>query len=220
MSAARQAIDIEPREGHFHALQGDALFARKMYRQALASYSQALKNNNGYFYYYLRRGLTKLKLRDSRGAFDDLESSVGLLPTATAYNAMGQQVLANGKRNQAKEYFSMAASSDSETGRQARYSFVQLDLIDNPGRYLRAEVSLQGDYAQLRVLNPTPVPLRSASYVLEYRDQKGYLRSSNRYFLSAIPAGGTVSTRIWLGADHSVDVRKGAGVRFMEVELN
>lgn len=47
-------ITSEPREGLFHALQGDVLHEQKRFAAAVASYNQALARNPGFFYFYLQ----------------------------------------------------------------------------------------------------------------------------------------------------------------------
>jgi len=220
MSFAEKALAVEPREGHFHALQGDVYIARKMYNQAMDSFDRAIDRNSGYFYYYLRRGLTKQELGEYMSANVDLRKSTDLLPTATAYNAMGELALAGGNTRAAMEHFSKAAASDSDSGRAARFSLIQLDLPQNPDRYLRSEVQLGGDFALVRVYNPTPVSIQSVGFVIEYIDKQGNLRRTDPYLLGGVPAGGTISTRVWMGPFDGADATKAAGIRFMQAVVN
>jgi beta-barrel assembly-enhancing protease len=87
---AAEALRLEPREGHFHALMGDVEFQRQNWRAAANRYGDAIARNDRFFYYHLRQGLARQRLGESQAAEVSLEASVRLLPTADAYFALGQ----------------------------------------------------------------------------------------------------------------------------------
>ena len=49
---SREAIKLEPREGHFYALRGDAYFMDERYRDASRDYSSAISRQADFFFYY------------------------------------------------------------------------------------------------------------------------------------------------------------------------
>ncbi len=85
---ANRALGIEPREGLFHALKGDVYSKRQQNVQALQAYNAAIKDNPGFYYFYLRRGLTYKAQGNKTAARNDLQRSMNLLPTKTAQEAL------------------------------------------------------------------------------------------------------------------------------------
>ncbi len=174
LSLAQQAIRGEPNEGHFHALVGDINMKQQQYQNALTSYNKAVELNSEFFYFYVQRGLNKQKLGDQQGARIDLEKSTKLLPTATALNALGNMSLAQGNRQKALGYFKDAAVSNSEPGRQAKQSFVRLDMNENPGSHIKTRINLDRKrFVIITVTNPTPIPVRDVKVLMRYPDSQG-----------------------------------------------
>jgi len=196
----RMAIEIEPREGHFYALLGDLNVAKQNYRQAMLKYDRAVAQPGDFFYFYLQRGLAAGKLGDHNRAARDLEASVRLLPTATAYNALGNLALSSGDSNRAKKYFELAAGSGSEPGREAMQSLVRLDLPDNPGRYITARAGLDRQaYIVVEVSNTTPILVGNILLRISYPDTRGMKRTMTRQVSGIIPAGKSVRVNTGLG---------------------
>ncbi len=187
---ATRALKTEPREARFHALLGDADFARKDYKKALEHYDRALAQDPRYFAFYLQRGLTKRQLGDLSGAKEDLAQSVKLLPTVESYNVLGQLALAEGDRAQAKDFFRQAAGSETGPGREALRSLTELDLPDNPNRYLKVRLGAnqRGDLLAY-LANPTHLTLRDVRLVIRYRDPSGRMRELTRILPGRIGAG-------------------------------
>jgi len=220
LSLAKQALEIEPREAHFHALQGDVYFVQDRYRKALTNYNQSLEYNDHFFYYFVQRGLTKGKLGDRDGARSDLKRSVQLLPTAKAYNALGNLSLAEGDRNQAKKHFSVAAGSQSETGQQAMRSLIRLDLSDNPSNYLQVRTGInKKGYVVAQVSNPTPVPVDNVRLLLRYRNAQGRIREVVQKVPGTIASGKAATVKTGLGPVTSSKTIQGLSATVINAEV-
>ena len=207
MQFADNALRIEPKEGHFYALQGDAHYKLQNYYGAVSSFNSAIKRNDNYFYYYLARGMTKRKLGKQRESYADLQASTKLLPTAIAYNALGEMELSGGNTVRASEYFNTAASSDSPAGREARQSLFQLDFPQNPGKYIRVDYGLdRAGYLIARITNNAPVAVRNIRLAVEYPDTNGTNRSISRLVPGSIPADQNYTIGLNLGPYNSTKV--------------
>lgn len=161
LNLAEEAIRIEPREALFYGLRGDVRFEQGHYRQAEQDYDKAMQRDPAFFRHPLRRGLVREKLGDRTGAEQDLQASLKLLPTATAYYGLGRLALDGGQRRQAKDFFGKAAGSASTDGREAEKAFLRLDLQDNVGRYLAAvPVQDQSGRLAIRIRNGSKYSLR------------------------------------------------------------
>lgn len=181
MAFANEAIRIEPREGHFYALQGDALLAKKRYPDARAVFSTAIERNSNFFYYPLQRGLIALQLNDKKAARRDLEASIALLPTAMAAHGLGNIAESDGNLDMALQYYKNAAGSQSEVGQQAYRDLLRLDLPRNPGQYLQMRTGLD-DKGQLivEIANPTPAAVSNLVLAVRYADQNGRVQQVSR----------------------------------------
>jgi len=177
LGLAEKALAAEPKEALFHALRGDVLFKKGLYKDAVTNYDRALERNNGYFHYYLQRGLALQQLGQRDKAVADLEYSTKLLPTAPALNALGKTSLAQGDRTRAKQYFAAAAESDSQPGQEAAASLVRLDLPDNPQKYLNVRLGLdRSNYLMIEVVNSTGVTVKDVDVVVLLTDTAGLRR--------------------------------------------
>ena len=113
---------------------------QRRYRAAIDNYDEALERDADYFDYYLGRGVAYARLEENRAARADLERSADLLPTAIAMNELGKLSLAEGDREAAKQYFQQASAAQGLVGQEAQGAFMQLDVQDNPGAYVQAQV--------------------------------------------------------------------------------
>jgi len=200
LALAQEAIQIEPREGHFYALRGDIHYKEGRYVQAVADYNRAIDLNRNYFYYYLQRGLTKKKMNRPQEAQADLQTSTRLLPTATAYNSLGELELAAGSPQKARQYFQEAASSDSPAGNEARLSLLRLDFPENADKYIQIQLGLnQGGYIIARVYNKAPLSIANLQLYIEYPDSTGKTHQTTRWLQTVIPAGKSYATNLNLG---------------------
>lgn len=167
------ALSVEPDEALFFALRGDAHAALDDTASAVADYGEALARYGEFFYPLLKRGLLSARLGDDLGAKRDLEASLALLPTPRAHLGLGNQALAEGRYDNAKDHYANAADPDSEIGKEAYRALVRLDLPARPETYLRAEI-VRDRYGQarVRVTNPTSLPVQGVVLELSYRQGK------------------------------------------------
>lgn len=154
-----KALSLEPREPRFHGLAADIKLREKALRQAVDGYSHAMTLDDGYYEYYLGRGLAYSRLGDREQARADLERSNSLLPTALATNELGSLALQAGNRDAAKSYFRQVAQTSGPLARSARTRFIQLDLADEPGQYFAARLYFQSGRVNLMVANQSDVPV-------------------------------------------------------------
>ena len=187
---AQEAIRIEPREGHFYALRGDIHLKEKRYNNALVDYNRSIDLNGNYFYYYLQRGLTKKKLNQPREASADLQASTKLLPTATAYNSLGELEMSAGASQRARQYFQKAAGSDSPAGKEAQMSLLRLDFPQNAGKYIQIQVKLNDKgYMIAKISNKAQLGIKNLGISIDYPDSSGRRQQITRRFQGVIPAG-------------------------------
>jgi len=187
---AQKAIAIEPREGHFHSLLGDIEQRKKNFKGAKIHYNKAISLNGNFFYYHLQRGLINESLNANPEARRDLERSAQLLPTADAYNALGNIARKEGQTNKAKQYYAKAGNQNSAAGKAAFTSLVELDLPENPAKYLKVRLGLsQSGTLIAEVSNPTPRDVTGLVLALEYPDSSGQMRQSNQSLPGRLKAG-------------------------------
>jgi len=189
-SLAREAMRIEPREAMFYSLLGDTLTEIGDQRQAMTYYNDAVEKDADFFRHYLQRGRLALKLGQRKQARKDLEKSLKLLPTGDAYYDLGQLVLTEGKERKAVRYFRKAADSRSEAGKAATLMLHQLDLPNNPGRYLKTSLKREKGCIEVIIQNPTSVPVTRLDVMVKKRKVK------KRFTISqTIPPGARLKYR-------------------------
>lgn len=200
MEAAQKAITIEPKEGLFYALRGDTFLEQNNYNNALSGFTRAIDQPGDYYYFFLRRGLVLERLNRYSEAGVDLGKSVELLPTAIAYNSLGNIAMRRGDTMKAKEYFRVAASSDSDAGLQAINSLVRLDLPDNPGSYIKARPLLDNKgYLVARVTNPTPLSVYNVQLRIIHQDKTGRRQTTTRLVPQIIDPGSSAILPLGIG---------------------
>lgn len=123
---AGEALAILPNEAKFHALLGNVALARKDQESAFRHFNRAVELFPRFFEYRIHRGRIFLE----RGALDDARTDFQianeLLPTAIAYENLGDIALRQGRRQDAIEAWSVAAQSDSPAGQRARQKLARL----------------------------------------------------------------------------------------------
>ncbi len=200
LTLADQAIAIEPKEALFFGLRGDALQKQGNPKAALAEYDRALALNNDYFLFYQNRGLALQRLGQNSRAAADFEQGVKRLPTATSLNALGEYALAGGNRAKAKEYFAAAAGSKSPAGEAAGRSLLRLDLPENPQKYVKIALDLDGrGQLQVRLGNPNPEAIADIAFQVRYPDANGRLQTVRRSWNGTLEPGRSVSLAVGLG---------------------
>ena len=177
----KKAIAIEPREGHFHSLLGDIEQKNKRYRAALKYYDKAIALNDNFFYYHLQSGLVNERLNRKAASRRSLERSLELLPTADAFNGLGNIARQERRFDKAKQYYARAADHPSDVGKAAFGSLVELDLADNPGKYIGLRTGVDKKGRVLAVIsNPTPKNITGLVIVVQFPDAEGRLRQVQR----------------------------------------
>jgi predicted Zn-dependent protease len=190
-TAAAEAAEALPGEGHFHSLLGDIDAARNRDAAALAHYDDAIARNDEFFYPYLRSGLIQQRMGRSAAAEASLQASIELLPTADAYYALGAIAERRGDRGRALELYSQAAGGNSPAGEAARDAAVRLDLPSNPGKYVNVRTGLDADGTLLiELANVTRLEVSGITLAIRYAEG-GALRELRRSWPSRLAAGAT-----------------------------
>jgi len=161
LAKVNAALKLQPKEAAFHGLRGDIRRTQGRKSDALINYNRAIGFDDGYYAYYLGRGLVRSLAADSgQGASlakADLNKSVSLLPTAIAYEQLGKIAESEGNQDAALQYYEAASKSGGAAGQTALKSLWRIDLPRRPGEYLSAKVINTGRGPVLIVTNPTDV---------------------------------------------------------------
>jgi len=170
---AKQAIEREPKEALFYGLLGDSRMHEKSFKKAESAYSDALKRDNGFYYYFLRRGQARHEMERFDDARVDLERSVELLPTSQANQLLGTFARRSGDEQKAMQYFRAAAADTSSlAGQLAQLEVVSAELPRNPGKYIRVQaVPVQGGRVAIEVSNVSPVAVRKVVVEIRHLDE-------------------------------------------------
>lgn len=186
----RKAISIEPQEGHFHSFLGDIEQENNNVAAARQHYNRAIELNDEFFYPHLQLGLMSEQTRDYQTARRALNRSIELLETANAYNALGNIARSSGRRDQALAMYSKAAGHKSEAGAQALGSLVDLDLPNNPGKYVVAKHQVSRDgLVRVQLQNKTPRNVAGVKLRIVYPDASGRMRDITRTISGVLAAG-------------------------------
>ena len=171
---ADAAIQLFPDEAHFYALRGDARFTDEQYDNAIRNYDIAIRRRDGFFQYYLQRGLSKEKLGNDHAAITDLEKSIELFPTAIAHYSLGNIAAKQGNKQKAIEHYTMVAGGQGEIAAAATEALVRLDLADNPDKYIQVRCYQDNNgNLGLSIGNATPLTVTGVRYAVQYRDTLG-----------------------------------------------
>src|SRR5687768_1940832 len=200
LAKANEAIRLLPGEAHFHALRGDAFLVKKLLPAATDAYTEAIARNDGFFYYYLQRGLIAENRKQDGRARQDLETSIKLLPTGAAYYALGNIASRAQNLDAARQYYAKAAGSEGEIGQAAGLALMRLELPQNPGKYIRTQAGLdERGMLVVAVGNATPVPVTGISIAIQYVDAQGRLRDMQRDYPGTLGAGQQAQVATGLG---------------------
>ncbi len=138
-----------------------------------------------YFKPHIQTGIALFNLGKKTEAEPYLKRANELLPTAPGYALMGQIAESRGQTDLALQNYQMAASSNSEIGREAAESAMRIDLPRNPARYIQSGV--QADNAgnlYAIVQNGTSVPIgRVQVRVVKYDARTGRAVGQSRPML-------------------------------------
>ena len=197
---ANEAIGMFEDEGHFYALRGDAHMVKEDFNLAEDNYDSAIRRRDSYFYYFLQRGRTREKLARYDDAVADLETSNSMFPTSVAYLSLGRIAAAQGDTATAVEHLEKIAGGQDAVAQAARTELARLDLGRNPARYVlrRCDADSAGNLV-VSVKNDTTVRMSGISFVVEYNDAQGRLRTERRNVPGLLDGGEVVSVNTGLG---------------------
>lgn len=172
---AKQAIAGEPREARFQELLGDISMSQKKPAEALKFYDKAIALQPDYFKPHVQSGIALFNLDRKAEAEKSLLQANKLLPTAPGHYLLGKIAEDRGDLNSALKNYQVAASSNSEIGKQSTADFVRLDLPQHPEKYLKSGVLADGAGNLFAVVeNPTPVTVRRVQLrVIQYDPRTG-----------------------------------------------
>ena len=197
---AQEATRLLPAEAQFHALLGDIALQQKRYDEAARYFGDAVARNDRFFYYHLQKGIAHRQLRQWDPARAELERSVQLLPTADAYYALGAVAEQRGDRAAALANYARAAQSEGTAGQSAQDATARLDLPTNPGKYLTARGSVDGNGQLIvEVGNPTRVLVADVLVTVRYTDAQGAVHDESRQLTGQLPPGQALRQAVGFG---------------------
>lgn len=214
---AEAAREIIPDEALVATTLGDIEMAANRPAAALEHYQQALRLNDAFFYPYLSRGNANLALDRLDQAEIDYESSIRLLPTASAYLGLGRVAQARGNVALATEHYARAAESSGAAGVAARVALIRLDLPENPERYLSLTSSLDvNGQLIVEIRNPTVIDITGIELGVSYLSG-GQVRVRNLPVDGTIPSndGRRLATGLGpfaSGSDYQVTIERARAV--------
>ena len=200
----QQAIDSEPREGHFYALLGDIEADEDDLNAADRAYDQAVNLNPNFFYPLMRSGVINERQGRIAKAKRRLNRSLELLETAEAYNTLGAIAEREGNLQQAEDLYARAAQDSGAAGQTALTSLVSLRSKSNPAALVSLRWGIGADGKVLiEATNKTPRTLMGIDLQLRLVDAQGILRSYDQRLVGLSPGQVTqVSTGLRPGSGH------------------
>ena len=198
----QQAIDSEPREGHFYALLGDIEADEDDLNAADRAYDQAVNLNPNFFYPLMRSGVINERQGRIAKAKRRLNRSLELLETAEAYNTLGAIAEREGNLQQAEELYARAAQDSGAAGQTALTSLVSLRSKSNPAALVSLRWGIGADGKVLiEATNKTPRTLMGIDLQIRLVDAQGISRNYNQRLVGLSPGQVTqVSTGLRPGS--------------------
>ena len=198
----QQAIDSEPREGHFYALLGDIEADEDDLNAADRAYDQAVNLNPNFFYPLMRSGVINERQGRIAKAKRRLNRSLELLETAEAYNTLGAIAEREGNLQQAEDLYARAAQDSGAAGQTALTSLVSLRSKSNPAALVSLRWGIGADGKVLiEATNKTPRTLMGIDLQIRLVDAQGISRNYNQRLVGLSPGQVTqVSTGLRLGS--------------------
>ena len=198
----QQAIDSEPREGHFYALLGDIEADEDDLNAADRAYDQAVNLNPNFFYPLMRSGVINERQGRIAKAKRRLNRSLELLETAEAYNTLGAIAEREGNLQQAEDLYARAAQDSGAAGQTALTSLVSLRSKSNPAALVSLRWGIGADGKVLiEATNKTPRTLMGIDLQIRLVDAQGISRSYNQRLVVLSPGQVTqVSTGLRPGS--------------------
>ncbi|MGB0997277.1 MAG: M48 family metalloprotease [Pseudomonadales bacterium] len=198
---ANKALSIEPNEARFHSLLGDIANVDDRLPGAQRHYRNAIRLNDSFFYPYLQSGLVSRDLGELTAAKRSLNRSVELLPTATAYNALGDIAETEGNLPEAKEYYAAASKDPGSAGQTALTALIKLNVAERPDAYIDTAVGLasNGEWV-IAMRNNAPRAFTDIELELLYRANDGRVQRRQITLSGTLAAQSTRQTRTGLDA--------------------
>jgi hypothetical protein len=129
-------------------------------------------------------------------------------------NALGNLSLNQGDTATAKQYFAAAAGSNSSAGKAASRSLVQLDLPDNPDKYLQLRFGRdQNGYLLVQMTNRTDQTVKDIDFIVQFRDSKKDVRQVQLQFPGRLGGQKSKTVATGIGPFDSVKHIQGKVVR-------
>ena len=189
---AKQAIAGEPREARFQELLGDIALTDKKSQEAIGYYEKAIKMQPDYFKPHIQTGIALFNLNKKTEAEPYLKRANELLPTAPGHALLGQIAEGRGQTDVALQHYQIAASSNSEIGREAVERAMRIDLPRNPAKYIQSGVQADNTgnlYAIVQNGTSTPIG-RVQIRVVRYDAQTGRAIGQSRpMIINGVAAG-------------------------------
>lgn len=126
MAKINEAIRIEPDEAGFYAFRGYLHEQKNATRQAKADYDKAVSLYPEMFSYRLQRGLHVMELNNLSQAQQDFKAANDVVPTSIAFLKLGDIAVAQGRRQDALQFYSQAAKAEGEIGQEAQRKLAAL----------------------------------------------------------------------------------------------
>ena len=190
LSNVNVALNRDSEEALFHGLRGSIRLKQSRYDDAVTNFDRAIARDSTYYLHYLNRGMALSKTSERRRAKADLSRSVRLLPTASAYQTLGQIAEAEGDPQSAKQYYAQAGQSQSAEGQAARESLMRLELPEQPAKYIDVRVGTdERNRYLLHVRNPTSLTISDVVIRVELTTAQGVRTTTSR--VDRIAAGQT-----------------------------
>lgn len=157
---ANQAIAGEPREARFQELLGDIALTQQKPTEALNFYEKAINMQPDYFKPHIQSGIALFNMGKKAEAEVFLNRANALLPTAPGHALLGQIAEGRGQTDVALKHYQVAASSNSEIGKESLTRAVKIDLPRNPSKYIQSGPVADGSGAlYAAVQNATSLPI-------------------------------------------------------------
>jgi beta-barrel assembly-enhancing protease len=177
-------------------------------------YDKAIQLQPDYFKPYVQSGIALFNAGKKEQAEPFLKKANQLLPTAPGYALLGQIAEGRGETNLALQHYQLAASSDSDIGKEAAGRAMRIDLPRNPARYLPSgPIADDTGLVYAAVQNNSNVTVARVQVRMLQYDNRGRLVNQSRPMLItggiAPGARGTVAT--------SVRIQDQAALQFFRV---
>ncbi len=208
LSRVNHALASNYEEALFHGLRGAIRVKQGREDDALINFNRAIDRHAEYYVYYISRGLIHRQQGDIARAKVDLSASLDLLPTASAYQALGELAESEGDMSNAKRYYAQAGKGQGPESQAAIASLTRLELPEQPEKYIGARMSLGSDNTyRLLVINRAAVALKNVRVRLDIQTPQGSQSWIQRIEGIAAGQSRSVSVNLPSAADDGVQIR-------------